>query len=123
MQGFKVPHFQVVLGGQWEENAGAYGLPVVAIPSKRIPDALTLLTDFYLREREKNEAFPKFVGRIGKAKLKQLLDPLTQSLVCLITSRQNGTADQYLIPGPQPLYYCVRQRGCDFYFFTHFCIV
>ncbi len=78
MQGFKVPHFQVVLGGQWEENAGAYGLPVVAIPSKRIPDALTLLTDYYLRERESNEAFPKFVGRIGKVKLKQVLDPLTQ---------------------------------------------
>ena len=31
MRGFKVPHFQVVLGGKWEENAGAYGLPIVAI--------------------------------------------------------------------------------------------
>lgn len=78
MQGFKVPHFQVVLGGQWEENAGAYGLPVVAIPSKRVPDALSLLTDYYLRERETNERFPKFVARVGKVKLKQVLDPLTQ---------------------------------------------
>ena len=24
MKGYKVPHFQVVLGGQWEENAGSY---------------------------------------------------------------------------------------------------
>jgi len=78
MQGFKVPHFQVVLGGQWEENAGAYGLPVVAIPSKRIPDALSLLTDYYVRERETNELFPKFVARIGKVKLKQVLEPLTK---------------------------------------------
>ena len=78
MQGFKVPHFQVVLGGQWEENAGAYGLPVVAIPSKRIPDALSLLTDFYLRERKANERFPAFATRIGKVQLKQVLDPLTQ---------------------------------------------
>ena len=79
MQGFKVPHFQVVLGGQWDENAGAYGLPVVAIPSKRIPDALMLLMDYYLRERETNERFPRFVERVGKVKLKQVLDPLTQN--------------------------------------------
>ena len=79
MQGFKVPHFQVVLGGQWEENAASYGLPIVAIPSKRIPDALSLLTDFFLRERDKDERFPKFTARIGKVKLKQVLDPLTQN--------------------------------------------
>ena len=43
-----------------------------------MPDALTLLTDYFLRERQSNEKFPKFVGRVGKAKLKQLLDPLTK---------------------------------------------
>ncbi len=78
LNGFKVPHFQVVLGGQWEENAGSYGLPIVAIPSKRIPDALDLITDFYLRSREKEERFPKFVSRIGKTKIRQLLDTLTK---------------------------------------------
>jgi sulfite reductase (ferredoxin) len=78
LQGFKVPHFQVVLGGQWEENAGSYGLPIVAVPSKRIPDALDRITDHYLRTREKDERFAKFVTRIGKAKIRQLLDDLTQ---------------------------------------------
>lgn len=78
LHGFKVPHFQVVLGGQWEENAGSYGLPIVAIPSKRIPDALQAITKFYLETRERDERFPKFVTRIGKAKIRQLLDPLTQ---------------------------------------------
>src|SRR4051812_21061968 len=34
----KVPHFQVVLGGQWQNNAGTYGLALISIPSKRIPD-------------------------------------------------------------------------------------
>ena len=79
LQGFKVPHFQVVLGGQWEENAGSYGLPIVAIPSKRIPDALDRITDFYLRTRENSERFPKFVKRIGKAKIRQVLEDLTQN--------------------------------------------
>ena len=77
LQGFKVPHFQVVLGGQWEENGGSYGLPIVAIPSKRVPDALELITGFYLKSRESNERFPEFVERIGKAKIRQVLDPLT----------------------------------------------
>lgn len=76
LKGYKVPHFHVVLGGQWEENAGSYGLPIVAIPSKRIPDALSLITDFYLREREKEECFSKFVGRIGKVRVKQVFDEL-----------------------------------------------
>jgi len=79
LQGFKVPHFQVVLGGQWEENAGSYGLPIVAIPSKRIPDALDRITGFYLRERKGAERFPAFVTRIGKAKIRAVLDELTQN--------------------------------------------
>ncbi|MCH8054047.1 MAG: nitrite/sulfite reductase [Planctomycetes bacterium] len=76
INGYQVPHFQVVLGGQWEENAGSYGLPIVAIPSKRIPDALDRITDFYLRMRQKDERFPKFVSRIGKAQIRQVLDDL-----------------------------------------------
>ena len=78
VQGYKVPHFQVVLGGQWENNAGSYGLPIVAIPSKRIPEALERITDFYLRGRQKNEGFAKFVERVGKTPIRELLDPLTQ---------------------------------------------
>jgi sulfite reductase (ferredoxin) len=80
VQGFKVPHFQVVLGGQWEENAGSYGLPIVAIPSKRIPDAVERITDFYLKSREQNERFVHFVQRIGKAKIRQVLDDLTKDM-------------------------------------------
>ncbi len=79
VKGFQVPHFQVVLGGQWEENAGSFGLPVVAVPSKRIPDALARITDFYLRSREKNERFTKFVQRIGKAKIREVLEDLAKT--------------------------------------------
>ncbi|MCH7591929.1 MAG: nitrite/sulfite reductase, partial [Planctomycetes bacterium] len=64
VRGFKVPHFQVVLGGQWEENGGSYGLPIVAIPAKRIPDALERITDFFLRMKQKDERFPQFVARV-----------------------------------------------------------
>ncbi|HJN13106.1 MAG TPA: nitrite/sulfite reductase [Pirellulaceae bacterium] len=76
-QGFKVPHFQVVLGGQWEENGGLYGLPIVAIPSKRVPDALDRITEMYLAKREKGERFVAFVKRIGKGPIREALDDLT----------------------------------------------
>ena len=79
LQGFKVPHFQVVLGGQWEENAGSYGLPIVGIPSKRIPDALDRITDFYLKTREKSERFPQFVTRVGKTEIRKLLNDLAEN--------------------------------------------
>jgi len=77
INGYQVPHFQVVLGGQWEENAGAFGLPVVAIPSKRIPEALDRITDYYIRMRQKGERFNVFAKRVGKAQIRQLLDDLT----------------------------------------------
>ena len=73
-----VPHFQVVLGGQFAGNAGAYGLPMGPIPSKRIPDAVDRLTQAYLEKKEKDESFKDFVGRVGKAEIKALIQDLTQ---------------------------------------------
>ena len=71
-----VPHFQVVLGGQWTENAGAYGLATVAIPSKNIPEVVKRITDYYVRERQAGESFQSFVKRVGKAKMRALLEDL-----------------------------------------------
>ena len=80
IKGFKVPHFQVLVGGQWEENAASYGLPIVAIPSKRIPEALDRILDFYLRKRQADERFVQFVTRVGKGPIREILDSLTQDL-------------------------------------------
>ncbi len=73
-----VPHFQVVLGGQATDNAGAYGLSTVAIPSKRIPDVMARLTDLYAKERQEGETFQAFIKRTGKARLRSLLEDLTR---------------------------------------------
>jgi len=74
---FIVPHFQVVLGGQWGNNAGSYGLAVGAVPSKRIPDVVDRLTERYVSAREADETFQSFVKRIGKVEIKRLLNDLT----------------------------------------------
>jgi sulfite reductase (ferredoxin) len=78
MGGFAVPHFQVVLGGEWEHNGGSYGLPVVAIPSKRIPEVVTRLTQKYVAGRTSGESFKDFVKRIGKVELKATLEDLAK---------------------------------------------
>lgn len=75
---YTVPHFQVLLGGQWSENAAAYGLGICAIPSKRIPEAVDLLLERYVRERNGTESFREFTRRIGKKAARDLLSPLTR---------------------------------------------
>jgi sulfite reductase (ferredoxin) len=78
VKGFQVPHFQVILGGKFHDNAGEYGVPIGAVPSKRVPEAVLSITEFYLRRRERNERFQEFVGRVGKKAVKELLEDLTR---------------------------------------------
>jgi sulfite reductase (ferredoxin) len=76
--GHTVPHFQVVLGGQWSDNAGAFGLPIGAVPSKRIPDVVETITSRYVAEREGSETFQEFCARIGKKELGAMLTSLKE---------------------------------------------
>lgn len=75
---YMVPHFQVVLGGQWENNGGSYGLPIVAIPSKNIPAVVDRISEKFLTERNGQESFQDFIKRIGKVEVKKSLEDLTK---------------------------------------------
>jgi len=75
---YTVPHFQVVLGGEWTHNGGSYGLAVGAVPAKRIPQVVDRLTGRYVAERLKGETFKDFIQRIGKVQIKNMLDDLTK---------------------------------------------
>jgi len=76
--GVAAPHFQVVLGGQWTENAGSYGLAIGAVPSKRIPATVTRITARYVQERQAGETFQAYIRRIGKAECKLMIQDLTE---------------------------------------------
>lgn len=76
--GYTVPHFQVVLGGGGQNNAEHHGLAMAAVPSKRIPEVVDRLTTHYMRGRNQGETFQQFIARTGKARVKGLLDDLTQ---------------------------------------------
>src|SRR5262249_18649346 len=74
----KVPHFQVVLGGKWQDNAGAYGLAIGTVPSKRIPDVVEGITSRYVHERKGAETFQQFIKRIGKQECRAMLEPFME---------------------------------------------
>jgi sulfite reductase (ferredoxin) len=78
VKGFQVPHFQVILGGKFHDNAGEYGVAIGAVPSKRVPEAVLSITEYYVRRRQKAESFQDFVRRIGKKEIKELLEDLTR---------------------------------------------
>ena len=76
VDGDTVPHFQVMLGGQWRENAGSYGLAIGAVPSKRIPEVVDVITTRFVAERAGEETFQDYIARIGKKELDALIAEL-----------------------------------------------
>lgn len=72
--GATVPHFRVLMGGEWENNGATYGLTIGAVPSKRIPEFIDHVTQRYLAERNGGERFKDYVARIGKKALKAMVD-------------------------------------------------
>ncbi len=78
VNGRRVPHFQVVVGGKWTHNAGAYGLAIGAIPSKNVPEMVKQLSERYVRERQPNDTFTDFIQRIGKKEVRAMVDKLAE---------------------------------------------
>jgi len=64
----------VLLGGEWANNAGSYGLAIGAVPSKRIPETVDRITGRYRAERLDGETFQAFIKRIGKAECKKMIE-------------------------------------------------
>jgi sulfite reductase (ferredoxin) len=73
---YKVPHFQVILGGSLDDNAANYGLAIGAVPSKRAPETVDRLLDLYSEGRAPGESFRAWVMRVGKKTIKDQLQDL-----------------------------------------------
>jgi sulfite reductase (ferredoxin) len=74
--GRRVPHFQLVVGGQWTNNGGSYGLAIGAVPSKRVPEMVKRLAGRYAAERKEGETFAEFTTRIGKKTIRAMVEEL-----------------------------------------------
>jgi sulfite reductase (ferredoxin) len=74
VNGRRVPHFQLVVGGQWTNNGGSYGLAIGAVPSKRVPEVVERLTTRYAAEKQGDETFRGWIDRIGKREVRKIVD-------------------------------------------------
>jgi sulfite reductase (ferredoxin) len=63
-----------VLGGQWEENAGSFGLAIGAVPAKRVPEVLDLITQRYADERERSRGFRTGSSGWAKQAVREMLE-------------------------------------------------
>jgi sulfite reductase (ferredoxin) len=72
-----VPHFHLILGGQWDKNAANYGQSLGAVPSKRVPEVVERLIDLYMTGRQPGEGFRDYVTRVGKKDIKERIKDLT----------------------------------------------
>jgi sulfite reductase (ferredoxin) len=77
VNGRRVPHFQLVVGGELANNAGSFGLAVGAVPSKRVPDLVNRLTQAYVDGKQAGETFQKWVTRVGKKEIRKISDEFT----------------------------------------------
>jgi sulfite reductase (ferredoxin) len=75
VNGYRVPHFQVILGGTWDKNAAHYGQTFGAVPSKRVPEVVDHLIGIYLQGRQNDESFRDYITRLGKKQVKTEIDP------------------------------------------------
>lgn len=78
VSGRRVPHFQLVVGGERRNNAQSFGLAIGAIPSKNVPAVVERLGRAYIEGRQEGDTFKAWVDRVGKKEVKKLIDDLTQ---------------------------------------------
>ncbi len=78
VDGRRIAHFQLVLGGESNNNGGAYGLAIGAFPSKRIPEVVDRTVNYWSKNRQEGETLNAFVTRVGRAAVKSELDDLRE---------------------------------------------
>ena len=71
--GHIAPVYLVLLGGHMVENASSYGLATGKIHANYIPAFIEELTGKYVDEKQDDETFTDYVGRLGKVGIKTIL--------------------------------------------------
>jgi sulfite reductase beta subunit-like hemoprotein len=77
--GKQVPAYEVYVGGQFEKGSFRYAKRIAEkIPSKRAPEAMRRMVQFYLDGRQDGEPFNDFVDRVGHKSFGTVLQDLKE---------------------------------------------
>ncbi len=77
VDGHSVAFYRLLLGGYTRIGRAVFGEPIMALPAKRVPEALRTLLEHYRDHRHADESFGDFVRRVGVEDLKALLEPFS----------------------------------------------
>ncbi len=76
--GHMAPFYEVHLGGHADGAGTVIADPTLRVPASHGPKVVDALLDHYRENRNNEESFDRFVERVGKNSLKELLQPLTE---------------------------------------------
>ncbi|MBI2017024.1 MAG: nitrite/sulfite reductase, partial [Candidatus Rokubacteria bacterium] len=76
--GEQAPTYQLLLGATLAPGQARFAQPTARIPAKHVPDAVKAVLQGYRAERQGDEPFEAFVGRVGHDRLAALLAPWTE---------------------------------------------
>ena len=79
VDGRQVPYYQLMLGGQVSRDGVQFARQVLALPARRIPQALRTLIDAYKAERLPQERFRKWALRTSDDAIARLLAPYLEA--------------------------------------------
>jgi sulfite reductase beta subunit-like hemoprotein/uncharacterized protein (UPF0332 family) len=74
-EGHTVPAYLVSLGGQTDATSAQIAQLIGKFPAKNCTQVIKTLLRLYKSERNADEQFNEFVGRVGEKRLRQLLEP------------------------------------------------
>ncbi len=78
VNGVLAPHYEMMLGGDINEDGVKFGINVIKIPAKNVPNATRRTVESYKRDRKEGESFPSFFERMGKGYFIELLSDLKE---------------------------------------------
>jgi sulfite reductase beta subunit-like hemoprotein len=77
--GRQVPAYEVYVGGEFEKGSFQYARRIAEkIPSKRAPEAMRRMVQFYVEGRQEGERFNDFVDRVGPKSFSTVLQDLKE---------------------------------------------
>jgi len=100
-----IPCFDIFLGGGGYVGGGKYGTRVARVPSKRTPEAIRKIIQYYQDNRENGEEFVAFVDRIGPKNFDPLLDEFKE------VGPVHQDINVYMDWGKEELFTVVRGEG------------
>ena len=74
----QIPSYEVYIGGSQVHPVRLAKRLKIKVPSKRVPEAIQAITDYYVGNREEEEPFGGFVDRIGVESFEEVLRPVSE---------------------------------------------